>query len=272
VAAHRGLLWYEPGPGGIGSNFILELPVSAQGGEGGSGDIPGPYGDRNETATTARPSRHGLVTVATPRQGIHSMATLTGAMASAAEPRAKDAPSGVTGVAMTPLHREDDVSNAGPAQGPSRSLDPSGAAPTAKATSVDREKAAGEAKPRILALDDEPSIRAFLRTALSRHGMDCQPFPDGAHALEGLREANFDVMLIDHRMPLMSGTEFYEAAIAFRPELATRAIFMSGDVLNPDLRGFATQRSIRLLAKPFDIDAVIRIVREALEANKIGDD
>jgi DNA-binding NtrC family response regulator len=137
---------------------------------------------------------------------------------------------------------------------------------------VNPEKAAGEPKPRILALDDEPSIRAFLRTALTRHGMDCQPFPDGAHALEGLREANFDVMLIDHRMPLMSGTEFYEAAIAFRPELATRAIFMSGDVLNPDLRGFATQRSIRLLAKPFDIDAVIRIVREALDANKIGDD
>jgi hypothetical protein len=39
---------------------------------------------------------------------------------------------------------------------------------------------------------------------------------------------------------------------------------MSGDVLNPDLRGFATQRGIRLLAKPFDIDAVIRVVREAL--------
>jgi hypothetical protein len=39
---------------------------------------------------------------------------------------------------------------------------------------------------------------------------------------------------------------------------------MSGDVLNPDLRGFAMQRGIRLLAKPFDIDAVIRVVREAL--------
>ena len=140
-----------------------------------------------------------------------------------------------------------------------------------KATPVDPEKAEGEPRPRILALDDEPSIRHLLVTTLKRAGMDCQPFADGAHALEGLREATFDVMLIDHRMPLMSGTEFYEAAIAFRPELATRAIFMSGDVLNPDLRGFATQRGIRLLAKPFDIEAVIRIVNEALEANKTGD-
>ena len=64
----------------------------------------------------------------------------------------------------------------------------------------------------------------------------------------------------------MSGTEFYEAAIKVRPELARRAVFMSGDVLNPDLRGFATQRNIRLLAKPFDIDAVVQVVRDVLAA------
>ena len=118
-------------------------------------------------------------------------------------------------------------------------------------------------RPRILALDDEPSIRAFLRKALTIAGMECVPFQDGAQALDGVREAEFDVMLIDHRMAGMSGTEFYEAAVELRPELARRAVFMSGDVLNPDLRGFATERDIRLLAKPFDIEAVIRVVREA---------
>ena len=53
--------------------------------------------------------------------------------------------------------------------------------------------------------------------------------------------------------------------------MASRAVFMSGDVLNPDLRGFATERGIRLLAKPFDIEAVIRVVREALAAATEGD-
>jgi DNA-binding NtrC family response regulator len=118
----------------------------------------------------------------------------------------------------------------------------------------------------VLALDDEPHIREFLVKVLARASMDCIPYPDGALALKGLREIEFDVMLIDHRMAGMSGTEFYEAAVDFRPELAKRAVFMSGDVLNPDLRGFATQRGIRLLAKPFDIDAVTRVVREALVA------
>jgi DNA-binding NtrC family response regulator len=134
---------------------------------------------------------------------------------------------------------------------------------------VGPEPRASARLPRILALDDEPSIRSFLRKALTTAGMECVPFQDGAQALEGVRQGEFDVMLIDHRMAGMSGTQFYEAAVEHRPELARRAIFMSGDVLNPDLRGFATERDIRLLAKPFDIEAVIRVVREALsEADK----
>ena len=77
--------------------------------------------------------------------------------------------------------------------------------------------------------------------------MDCDPFQDGAEALEGLRDTTYDVMLIDHRMAGMSGTEFYDAAIEFRPELAKRAVFMSGDVLNPELARLRHQRGIRLL-------------------------
>jgi CheY-like chemotaxis protein len=126
-------------------------------------------------------------------------------------------------------------------------------------------------KPHVLALDDEPSIRLFLRKAITTAGMDCTPSQDGAAALDVLREVQFDVMLIDHRMPGMDGTEFYEAAISFRPELAHRAIFMSGDVLNPDLRGFATQRGIGLLGKPFDIDTVVNAVKEVLaQAGLVG--
>ena len=251
VAAHRGLLWYEPGPSGLGSSFILELPVSALGGDGVSGSIPVPYGDRGAAAAPARPSPRESDPAPTPRRAIPPLAV------GAAEGESNLKPATVPAAASAP------------AAGPGRAAP--GPAPSPKVAPVHAERGPAGPKPRILALDDEPSIRAFLRTALMRAGMDCQPFADGAHALEGLREANFDVMLVDHRMPLMSGTEFYDAAVAYRPEMAKRAIFMSGDVLNPDLRGFATQRGIRLLAKPFDIEAVIRIVNEALEANKKGD-
>ena len=59
----------------------------------------------------------------------------------------------------------------------------------------------------------------------------------------------------------MTGTEFHDVVTAIAPHLATRFAFMSGDILNPELRQFAEDRGVRLLAKPFDIATVDAIVR-----------
>jgi PAS domain S-box-containing protein len=239
VAAHLGHLWYEPGPGNVGSSFIIELPVTAR-----TMDEPGP------TDAPASDPRRGADGARSPR-GKAALA----AVASPAVEAALD--EGVAAGSSPSLSAPSAAASASAAPPPAVPAVPAGPAAPAEPERETR-------RPRVLALDDEPSIRAFLRKALLAAGMDCSPFQDGAEALEGMRDADFDVMLVDHRMAGMSGTEFYEAAVEFRPGLAGRVVFMSGDVLNPDLRGFAVQRGIRLLAKPFDIDAVIRIVREVL--------
>jgi hypothetical protein len=41
---------------------------------------------------------------------------------------------------------------------------------------------------------------------------------------------------------------------------------MSGDVLNPELRDFAVERGIVLLAKPFDIESISRTVARILQS------
>jgi hypothetical protein len=64
----------------------------------------------------------------------------------------------------------------------------------------------------------------------------------------------------------MSGTTFHDAVAQIDPDLARRFAFMSGDVLNPELRDFAVARGIVLLAKPFDIDTVGRTVEQILLA------
>jgi CheY-like chemotaxis protein len=239
VAAHLGHLWYEPGPGNVGSSFIIELPVTAR-----TMDEPGltdaPASDPRRGADGARSPRAKAALAAVAPPAVE--AALDEGVAAGSSP-SLSAPSAAASASAAPPSAVPEV----PA-GPAAPAEP------------ERETR----RPRVLALDDEPSIRAFLRKALIAAGMDCSPFQDGAEALEGMRDADFDVMLVDHRMAGMSGTEFYEAAVEFRPALAGRVVFMSGDVLNPDLRGFAVQRGIRLLAKPFDIDAVIRIVREVL--------
>lgn len=239
VAAHLGNLWYEPGPRNVGSSFIIELPITARTiDERGLTEALDPNPRRGEGGP---PPRAKSTTVAEPGRSV------------ARGPRGAPTPA-----VSRPVTAER------PGAAPSQTVplaDPHGAAQPPPEIQ----------RPRVLALDDEPSIRAFLLKALAAAGMDCFPFQDGAQALEGMRDTDFDVMLVDHRMAGMSGTEFYEAAIESRPGLTGRAVFMSGDVLNPDLRGFATQHGIRLLAKPFDIDAVVRVVREVLAAADVAD-
>jgi CheY-like chemotaxis protein len=287
VAAHNGHLWYEPGPRGVGSSFVIELPTTARNLEIGQPQAKPEAAARPSAArrrgfrgtppdatrsATGLAATSGPATPVTVKAKVKAAARATAATRAVAKAKAKatiKATATATAEANATARKKATAAIVGGPAGPASTETPA-ASPTAglgdAARPADPQPDSSQRPPRILALDDEPSIRSFLRKALVVAGMDCVPFPDGAQALDGVREADFDVMLIDHRMAGMSGTEFYEAAIEVRPELARRAVFMSGDVLNPDLRGFATQRDIRLLAKPFDIDAVIQVVREVLAA------
>ncbi len=126
-------------------------------------------------------------------------------------------------------------------------------------------------RPRALILDDEEAIRTFLRKALKAAGFDPVVAVDGETAVAEIRAGPIDVALVDHRMPGMTGVETYEAAVAIRPELAGRWIFMSGDVLNPELHAFAEANDIRLLAKPFDLSAVTGAVAAVVERHGLID-
>ena len=187
VAAHGGRLWFEPGPGGVGSTFTLELSAT-----------PG---------STAQPGAG-------------------------------------TGRAETPDERE--AAGAAETQGDPKPSDD------------------GEARPTVLVIDDEPAIRTFLSKALSMSGFDATVVGRGAEALDIVRERDFDAVLVDHRMPSMAGTEVYERATGIRPELANRFVMMSGDTETPELRDFAAARGIALLAKPFDVKSVVRLVGEVV--------
>jgi CheY-like chemotaxis protein len=113
---------------------------------------------------------------------------------------------------------------------------------------------------RVLVLDDEPAIRDFLGRILRRGGYEPVVASDGDSALQIVRDDPPDAILCDHRMAGMSGIAFHEAVAEIVPALARRFVFMSGDVLNPELSEFAVAQGVTLLAKPFDIESVDRAV------------
>jgi PAS domain S-box-containing protein len=117
----------------------------------------------------------------------------------------------------------------------------------------------------VVVLDDEPAIRAFLGKALRAEGYAPVLVADGPAAVEAVREQPaVAAMLCDYRMAGMNGTDVYDAVVGVRPELRRRFVFMSGDVLNPELRSFADEHSLRLLAKPFDLETISRVVGDAV--------
>jgi CheY-like chemotaxis protein len=115
-------------------------------------------------------------------------------------------------------------------------------------------------RTRVLVLDDEPAIRDFLGRILSRGGYEPVLASSGDSALKIVRDNPPDAILCDHRMAGMTGIAFHAAVAEIKPSLASRFVFMSGDVLNVELSEFAVTHGVTLLAKPFDIESVDRAV------------
>ena len=120
----------------------------------------------------------------------------------------------------------------------------------------------GLGRMRILVLDDEPSLRTFLRRALNGLGYDPVVVSDGEEALSSARDGVFAAILCDQRMPGMSGVQVFRAMAEDDPDLARRFVMMSGDTLDAELAAFVATSAVAVLAKPFDLDMLERVLAE----------
>ena len=114
---------------------------------------------------------------------------------------------------------------------------------------------------RVLVLDDDSTFRAFLEKALAALGYEPVIAARGQEAVDLARDGDPAAILCDHQMVGMSGIEVYEAVVGNRPDLATRFVMMSGDVLDPALETFAATHEMTRLAKPFDLATLDRTLR-----------
>lgn len=122
-------------------------------------------------------------------------------------------------------------------------------------------------RPRVLVVDDEASVRAFLDRALRTLGYDPVLAWSGAEALERIAEDDFAALICDQQMAGLTGIDVHEALARSYPALAARFVLTSGDVLNPTIAAFAAANRVSLLAKPFDLDTLDRTVRSAIDGS-----
>jgi signal transduction histidine kinase/ActR/RegA family two-component response regulator len=128
-----------------------------------------------------------------------------------------------------------------------------------KAQIVKQSSASGPAS--ILVLDDEKSIADMLGEMLEILGHTPTVCNAAGQALELIKETDFDLILSDYRMPNINGEQFYREVLKMKPDLASRIIFLSGDVVNQETQAFLQSTGNPKLDKPFNLAAV----REAIE-------
>jgi two-component system NtrC family sensor kinase len=117
---------------------------------------------------------------------------------------------------------------------------------------------------KILVIDDEEILLEMLREELTRFGYGVDIACDGGTALQRLQKNNYDVMLCDWKMPGLNGRRIYEDLKT--SELRRRVIFISGDVVNEQMRQFLEQEKRPCLAKPFTFAEVRKAIQTVMAA------
>jgi DNA-binding response OmpR family regulator len=112
----------------------------------------------------------------------------------------------------------------------------------------------------ILVVEDDTAIRDALVAALEEEGYETEASANGRTALRRLEENDVDLMLVDVRMPVMSGPEVVDKLRSQGSDLPV--IMMSAQ---PARR---LPRGVRFLQKPFDLDDLFAIIDEALSRGR----
>lgn len=107
-------------------------------------------------------------------------------------------------------------------------------------------------KARILVVDDEPTVGALVKTLLENIGHEVVVCQTPQLGLETMSGAAFDFIIMDIRMPGMSGIELYNQIKHRWPDLADRVMFLTGDTSDLVTREYLNTHNIPYFVKPFD--------------------
>lgn len=120
-------------------------------------------------------------------------------------------------------------------------------------------------RAQVLIVEDEEIVRGLLQELLrGQTGCRVTLACNGAEGLAALRKTDFDLVLSDIRMPVMSGTELYLRIREARPDLARRFVFVTGHPGDKQLEGEISSWGVPLLYKPFEVVRLNEVCRPFL--------
>jgi len=124
-----------------------------------------------------------------------------------------------------------------------------------------------EGQKHLLIVDDESALREAIAERLADHGFVVEQADNGEQALQRLAEFAFDILLTDLRLPGIDGRQVLEAALERYPEIIGIVITGYGTV--KDAVEAIKQGAADFITKPFQFDALLHVLRSALEQRRL---
>jgi len=133
---------------------------------------------------------------------------------------------------------------------------------------AEREGSAGRDRPVVLVVDDEESMRDSCTQVLEREGFEVIAVCDARRALDVMGRRRPDVLIVDLKMPGMSGEEFLRRATEQDP-----------DIISVAITGYANLSSAveamkagayEFLPKPFEAEELRLITGRAVQRRRLA--
>jgi two-component system NtrC family sensor kinase len=121
----------------------------------------------------------------------------------------------------------------------------------------------------VLIVEDEEVLLSFLRTALERGGVNAVGAASGAEALDLLAKEKFAGVVSDLRMPGgIGGAEIFDWVKQNQPELASRFLFITGNVSDDYAMETRERTGALFIEKPFRIALLIELIKKISSPNE----
>lgn len=117
----------------------------------------------------------------------------------------------------------------------------------------------------VLLIEDEPAVMAYVRAALERSGYQVVTAASGADALRLLSDGEYQGVVSDMRTPGgVDGAQVHAWIADHRPELATKVVFITGDIANEETVATLEKTGAPCVEKPFRVQQFISVVERTM--------
>jgi CheY-like chemotaxis protein len=117
----------------------------------------------------------------------------------------------------------------------------------------------------VLLIEDEPAVMSYVRAVLERNGYEVVCSHSGVDGLKQLESGEFMGVVSDMRTPGgVDGADVYAWISANRPALASRLVFITGDVASEETAATLFRTGVPCVEKPFRVQQFLSVVEKTV--------